>query len=60
MSEPVKKRDGWYVQTEDGLSGPWGSRAAAEELSKGNVGKAHMLNYRAIQRSKVYKKGPRK
>jgi len=56
MSEPVKKRDGWYVEIDEGLSGPWNSRAAAESISENNVVKAQALHHRALKD----KKGPNK
>lgn len=44
MNEPWKYKDEWYVETPDGPSGPWNSRAAAEEAGKGNFMKANFLN----------------
>ena len=60
MHEPMKKADGWYVETDDGLSGPWAVKAAATAIAEGSMTKANMINNRAIQRDKVYHKGAKK
>ena len=58
MRTPVKKEDGkWWVGTEDGTSGPWETKAAAEALAEGRVTEANMINNRALARNKLYKKG---
>lgn len=55
MSEPVKEKDGWYVETPDGKSGPWLVKAAAQAAADDNLMQANMINSRAITRDKVYK-----
>lgn len=44
MSEPVKKKGGWFVQTPDGDSGPWKSKKAAEAAGNQDWFKANLLN----------------
>ena len=52
MAEPTQTDEGWFIETDDGKSGPWASRGAAIAIGKGETMKAQIINNRAIQRKK--------
>ena len=47
MSEPVKKKGGWFIETQGGESGPWNTKEAAVAAGDENWFKANLLNNKA-------------
>lgn len=53
MHRPVKESDGWYVQTDDGKSGPWLTEEAAEAAADDDLYTANLLNNQAKNRKVI-------
>jgi hypothetical protein len=49
MNEPTQTKEGWFIETDDGKSGPWTCKEAAVSAGDGRTMQANILNNNAIR-----------
>jgi hypothetical protein len=49
MAEPIQNAFGWFIETDDGKSGPWVCKEAAISAGDGHIMQANILNNNAIR-----------